>query len=148
MYHFEKFVDYVSGLLKIVPPYVVFVPPDNMKERYGDEVLAQFDGEENVIYLKLKDEYEMIDYYDLAYSMRLIWQAIVGIEFTDKSNQARNEMTQSEIDAHAFACIAIAIRFKKVTRHTIRSDVKVQEMLDKRIDELAEEYDIDICLIG
>ena len=82
MHHFELFVDYVSGLLKMVPPYAIFVPSEKMKERYGPNAIAEFDASENAIYLELKDDYEMMDYYELACAMRSIWQTMTGFEYS------------------------------------------------------------------
>ena len=144
MYHFEKFADYVSGLLKMIPPNVVFVPHDNMINRYGENVLAQYDGDEGVIYVELKDEYEMQDYYDLAYSIRLIWQEIFGIEFDSEIYKFKSNITMKEIDAHAFAYIAMGIRFGKHTKTTFNSDDVAQKALQERIDALSEEYGIEI----
>ena len=147
MFNFTKFVDYNAGLLRMDPPDIVLVPRDDLNNESQTDVLFKFVLEENTIYFELKDKYELIDYYNLSYAMRRIWQDINALKYDFSFFGSDQFRKYSEIDAYAFACIAIAIRFNKIVRQTIKSDSSVQEMLDKRIDELAEEFDIDIYII-
>lgn len=138
MLHFTKFVDYNAGLLRMVPPDMVLLPRNELYDEDQTDVRFKYVLEENTLYFELKDKYELMDYYNLSYSMRRIWQEINALENDFSPFDLDLYHKFSEIDARAFACIAIASRFNKIARQTIKADPSAQEMLDKRIDELAE----------
>lgn len=144
MYNYEKFVDFVSGLLRMSPPDTVFISSEMMIERFGSDELSAYDNNENILYLCQKDDYEMMDYYNLAYSLRMIWQDIVGFEYASDEYLSGSSVPIEEIDARAFSFVAIAIRFSKAARQTYSTDPIAQIMLDKRIEELCEEFDVEV----
>ena len=153
MENYLRFVDYNSGLLRIAPPNTEILSTQEMSEISGSDNPAVFERENQIIFIAEKDNYEMMDYYILSYTMRHLWQDITDPDYYYPENSTINSehdfnISPAEIDANAFACIAIALRFNKVTRRTYNTDPIAQELYDKRVDELAEEYGIDIYLIG
>lgn len=150
MNDYGEYVKYISDILEIETPSVKTLSFDEMMSL--SESPAFYDIQNKVVYLADKDSYEMNDFFILAYTLRIVWQDITNHEYyfpdydTNKSNHELN-ISPSEIDARAFATVAIAISFSKKTTIKFRNDPEAQQLYDKRLDELCEEFGVDFLII-
>lgn len=145
----QNYVKYVCNHLlkmKLIP--VKFISKKKMEEMAGTMTEACYIPQKNTIFMIKKSVYDMKDYCVLAHELRHAWQEKTNPEYynnKDSGNLSEHEynIQKGEIDANAFATIAIAIAFGKVTRRNYNKDKIAQAIYDERLEELKEEYEIE-----
>lgn len=148
MKELREYVDYLSNILKIKPIPLKIVSTKQMQKISRNNTLAAYDQVNNLIYLIKKKEYTLMDYYLLSHEMRHAWQNMTNPVFYFKdyyNNMSEYDYnnTEAEIDANAFACVAIAIAFNKVTTRKYTTDKIAEERYNKRLEELKKEFGVE-----
>lgn len=143
----HEYAEYLSDILQMKAPLLKVISKQEMESLCGDkETLAAYDRSTKTIFVIEKSEYTLMDYYLLSHEFRHAWQDIEDpvYYFKDYDLLSKDEYNNSEaeIDANAFACIAMVIGFGKVTKRTYKNDKEAQEKYDKRLEELKRQFDI------
>ena len=145
----REFENTVCKLLKMKSVPVKYISRRKMEEMCkSDNTEACYVKDINTVFMVKKSKYTTQDYYLLAHELRHAWQQKTNPEYYDNKNSSdltedEYNSSKGEIDANAFACIAIAIICKKIVRRTYENDEVAQEKYWKRLEELKLEYGID-----
>lgn len=144
----KDFIEFLSNILNMEPVKFKILSLSEMKNISGSEdTLAAYDRENKNIYVLEKDEMSLMDYYLISHEVRHAWQDISNPDFYfDKYFVEQSEhdyhVSNAEIDANAFACIAIVIAFGKITKRDYTNDVVAQEKYLNKLEELKKEFDV------
>ena len=148
MNELNDFIDYLSSILEMDAIPLEILSREEMNNISEEKTLAAYDREKKVIYIVEQVDYTIMDYYLISHEVRHAWQDIdnPGYYFGDYLNdwsEHEYNTSEAEIDANAFACIAIAIAFNKVTSRSYLSDEDAQKKYTKRLNELKKQFEID-----
>lgn len=144
----RSYADCLAAILGIRTPGLIALSSQEMKKIANSNTKAAYDRARKVIYYLPKKKYSIMDIYILSHEMRHAWQDIVdpdkyfGEYYEDFTEQEYHEFF-AEIDANAFACIAIAILYDKITRRNYTKNKNAQAKYDARLEELKLEYGIE-----
>lgn len=145
----KEFRNYICNILEMDNVTIKSVSKKKLKELSKCEhTLAAYDLENKCIYYLKKKEYDLTDYYLMAHEIRHAWQDEINPDFYFKEYYENMEETEyhnndAEIDANAFACIAIAIAFNKIVKRTYNTMPVIQKKYEERIKELSKQYGIE-----
>lgn len=141
------FIGSLADILQIKIPDLRVIPAYAMEDICGSDTMAAYDRSTKIIFIEEKAEYTIEDFYIVAHEMRHAWQDIVDpfYYFEDYNDPTGHEyhVSNAEIDANAFACVAIAIIFNKVTTRTYKNDKIAQKKYEKRLEQLKKQYEVD-----
>ena len=142
-----NFIEYLANILQIKIPVFRVISAQEMENISKENTMAAYDRTTKTILLEEKEEYSIMDYYVLAHEMRHAWQDIVDPcyyyeDYNDSSEHEYN-VSYAELDANAFACVAIAIAFNKVTKREYKNDKIAQKKYEKCLEQLKKQYEVD-----
>lgn len=109
--------------------------------------LAFYNRENDTVYIIRKKQYELFDMYVVFHELRHAYQNRLNptyyfSEYTADLSEVEYNRFKAEIDANAFATIAIAGFFGKVTNRNYRNDSVAMKLYEKRLNALKKEYGI------
>lgn len=146
----RDFVAYICDILGIKPVKIVSVSQNKMNAiSPGHDTLAAYDLNNDCIYLLRRKKYEMIHYYYISHELRHVWQHYTDHEkyyssYYDNLDEHMYDVNPAEIDANAFAFIAMAIAFGQVSERVYSTDPIAQQLYNNRVKELEKEFGIII----
>lgn len=146
----EDFIACICNILKMDNVANRSVSKKEMIEiSKSENTLAAYDLKSKCIYYLKKREYDLMDYYVMSHEIRHAWQDKVDPDFYFKEyyknmNEMVYQNNDSEIDANAFAYLAIAIVFNKKVKRSYKNMPDIQKKYEKRIKKLEKLYGIKV----
>lgn len=113
----------------------------------GVDSMAFYNREEDTVYIIRKKQYELYDMYVVFHELRHAYQSRINPSYyfsecnADLSEEEYNR-SKAEIDANAFATIAMAGFFGKVAKRKYLNDSVAMKLYEKRLNALKKEYGI------
>ena len=144
---YVDFISLVCDILDIATVSMEAVTKSKMKViSSSPDTLACFDKSIYKIYILKESKPTKEGYYHLAHELRHAWQSIMNDDlyfgdYTDEMSEDQYHNNIAEIDANAFAAIAMAKIFGLVTERTY-SDAFTQKLYNNRLKKLQKEYGI------
>ena len=144
---YVDFISLICDILDISTVSMEAVTKSKMKQiSSNSDTIACFIPDLYKIYI-LKDQHPSTDgYYHLAHELRHAWQSLEDADlffgdYTDEMSEGQYHKNIAEIDANAFAAVAMAKIFNLVTKRTY-PDAPTQKLYDNRLKKLQKEYGI------
>ena len=147
MNNLENYIKYLCDLMKMELVPIEMISAQEMQQISSENTLACYNRVTNTVFIEKKNQYEMMDYYLLSHELRHAWQERTNSEYyfgqciVGMSEHEYN-VTNAELDANAFACVAIAKRFGIITKRTYKTDKMAQDKYTKLVKQLAREYKV------
>lgn len=143
-----EYIEWLSDILQIKTPQLRVISEQEMKSlSQNEETIAAYDISTKTIFLIERDNYTIMDYYLLSHEIRHAWQDVVDpffyFENYDFANENEYNVSYAEIDANAFACVAVAIAFNKITKRDYQNDTDAQLKYEKRLEQLKKQFEIE-----